>query len=234
MIACVAAPAIVRDVKLLIGNKNYSSWSLRPWLLLSHLEIPFEEEKLSFNDPAFKAKVGRHSPVGKVPVLVDGDVAIWDSLAIVEYVAETFPERGVWPADRSARARARSICAEMHAGFSALRNGLPMNCELRLTGVPFEVQVQRDIARIVASWSDCRSRFGAGGPFLFGAFSAADAYYAPVVRRFLGFDVKLPAVAGAYVATIDALPAMRAWMAAALAEKEFVEMDEPFREPPPR
>ena len=217
-------------MRLLIGNKNYSSWSLRPWLLLSHLEIPFEEEKLSFNDPAFKARVARYSPVGQVPVLVDGDVAIWDSLAILEYVAETFPERGVWPSDRAARARARSICAEMHAGFRALRNAMPMNCGLRFDWVPQDVQVQRDIARIVSSWTDCRARFGAGGPFLFGAFSAADAFYAPVVRRFLGFAVKLPDVAAAYVATMDALPAMRAWVKAGLAEHEFVEEDEPYRE----
>ena len=221
-------------MKLLIGNKNYSSWSLRPWLLLTHLEIPFEEEKLSFNDPAFKARVGRHSPAGMVPVLVDGDVAVWDTLAIVEYVAETFPDRGVWPGDRAARARARSICAEMHSGFGALRNAMPMNCELRFDWVPQDLPVQRDIARVVASWSDCRARFGAGGPFLFGAFSAADAYYAPVVRRFLGFAVKLPDVAAAYVATMDALPAMRAWVTAGLAEHEFVEVDEPYREPPAR
>ena len=221
-------------MKLLIGNKNYSSWSLRPWLLLTHLQIPFEEEKLSFNDPAFKARVGKYSPVGQVPVLVEGDVAIWDSLAIVEYVAETFPDRGVWPADRAARARARSICAEIHAGFNALRDAMPMNCELRVDWAPQDVKVQRDIARIVASWSDCRARFGAGGPFLFGAFSAADAYYAPVVRRFLGFAVKLPEVAAAYVATMDALPAMRTWVTAGLAEHDFVKIDEPYREPPAR
>jgi glutathione S-transferase len=221
-------------MRLLIGNKNYSSWSLRPWLLLTHLGIPFQEEKLSFNDPAFKARVREYSPVGQVPVLVDGDVAVWDTLAIVEYIAETFPDRGVWPADRVARARARSICAEMHSGFGALRNAMPMNCELHLDWVPQDLQVQRDIARILASWSDCRMRFGAGGPFLFGAFSAADAYYAPVVRRFLGFDVEMPDDAVRYVATIDELPAMRAWVTAGLAEHDFVEMDEPYREPPAR
>ncbi len=172
--------------------------------------------------------------MGKVPVLIDGDVAVWDSLAIVEYVAETFPDRGVWPADRAARARARSICAEIHSGFDALRDAMPMNCELRCDWVPQDVKVQRDIARIVASWSDCRARFGGAGPFLFGAFSAADAYYAPVVRRLLGFAVKLPEVAAAYVATMDALPAMRAWVTAGLAEHDFVEMDEPYREPPAR
>jgi len=221
-------------MKLLIGNKNYSSWSLRPWLLLSQLAIPFEEEKLSFNDPAFKARVGRYSPVGKVPVLVDGDVAVWDSLAIVEYLAEKFPERGIWPADRAARARARSICAEIHSGFNALRDALPMNCELRLDWAPRDLAVQRDIARIVESWSDCRARFGADGPFLFGAFSAADAYYAPVVRRFLGFEVELPDGAAKYVATMNELPAMRAWVDAGLAEHDFVKMDEPYREPPNR
>jgi glutathione S-transferase len=217
---------------LILGNKNYSSWSLRPWLLMSHLEIPFEEEKVSFNDPEFKLRVGRYSPVGEVPVLIDGDVVIWDSLAIVEHLAEAFPERGVWPDDRVARARARSVCAEIHAGFGPLRGALPMNCELRLDWVPRDVRVQRNIARVIESWTDCRARFGAGGPFLFGAFSAADAYYAPVVRRFLGFAVELPEVAARYVATIDALPAMRAWMAAALAEHDFVEMDEPYRTPP--
>jgi glutathione S-transferase len=221
-------------MKLLIGNKNYSSWSLRPWLLLTQLGIPFEEEKLSFTQRDFKARVHAHSPVGQVPVLVDADVVVWDSLAIVEYLAERFPDRGVWPADRVARARARSICAEMHAGFTAMRNAMPMNCELRLDWVPPDVGVQRDIARAVASWTDCRARFGAGGPFLFGAFSAADAYYAPVVRRFLGFAVKLPDVAAAYVATIDALPAMRAWVEAGLAEHDFFEEDEPYREPPAR
>jgi glutathione S-transferase len=219
-------------MKLLIGNKNYSSWSLRPWLLLSHLEIPFEEEKLSFNDPEFKLRVGRYSPVGKVPVLIDGEIVVWDSLAIVEYLADKFPESGVWPGDRAARARARSVCAEMHAGFGALRNALPMNCELKVDWVPRDLRVQHDIARIIESWSDCRTRFGAGGPFLFGAFSAADAFYAPVVRRFLAFDVELPEVAAKYVATMDALQAMRAWATAALAEHDFVEMDEPYREPP--
>jgi glutathione S-transferase len=221
-------------MKLLIGNKNYSSWSLRPWLLLSHLEIPFEEEKLSFNDPAFKARVHRYSPVGMVPVLVDEDIAVWDTLAIIEYLAEKFPGRGIWLDDRAARARARSICAKIHSGFNALRDALPMNCELRLESPPRDIRVQRDIARIVESWTDCCARFGAGGPFLFGAFSAADAFYAPVVRRFLGFDVKLPDGAAKYVATMDALPAMRAWVTAGLAEHDFVEVDEPYREPPPR
>jgi glutathione S-transferase len=217
-------------MRLLIGNMNYSSWSMRPWLLLTQLEIPFEAEKISFNDPSFQARVKAVSPVGKVPVLVDGDVVVWDSLAIVEYLAEKFPDRRIWPRDPQARARARSICAEMHAGFGALRDRLPMNCELVLPNVAFDRAVERDIARVVASWTDCRTRFGAEGPFLFGAFSAADAYYAPVVRRFLGFGVTVPEVAGQYLAAVDALPAMRAWMTAALAEQDYVDFDEPYRE----
>jgi len=219
-------------MRLLIGNKNYSSWSMRPWFLLKHLEIPFEEEKLSFNDPEFKARVQRYSPVGKVPVLVDGDLAVWDSLAIAEYVADKFPDRHVWPEVARARARARSACAEMHAGFGQLRERLPMNCELTFPAPPPGVGVHRDIARVVQLWTECRGLFGGGGPFLFGEFSAADAYYAPVVRRFLAFHVELPDVARQYVATMDAQPAMREWMEAALAEHDFVEVDEPYRERP--
>jgi glutathione S-transferase len=221
-------------MKLLIGNKNYSSWSLRPWLLLTGLEIPFEEQKLSFNDPEFKTKVRRYSPVGKVPVLVDDDgTVVWDSLAIVEYVAEKFPDRRVWPQDRQARALARSICAEMHSGFSHLRGRMPMNCELKFQPQVLEVPVRRDIARIVDIWTDCRRHFGGGGPFLFGPFGAADAYFAPVVRRLLEFSVELPEIARAYAAAVDGLPAMRAWVSAGLVEHDFVVEDEPFRDPPP-
>jgi glutathione S-transferase len=221
-------------MKLVTGNKNYSSWSLRSWLLLTHLGVPFEEETLSFNDPTFKARVRRYSPVGKVPVLIDGETIVWDTLAIAEYVAEKLPDRGVWPQDPVARARARSICAEMHAGFGQMRDQMPMNCELRLPWLPADLRVRHDIARIIDMWTDCRARFGAGGPFLFGAFTAADAYFAPVVRRFLGFDVTLPPVVREYVATIDGLPAMRAWMTAALAEHDFFVPDEPYRERPAR
>jgi glutathione S-transferase len=221
-------------MKLLIGNKNYSSWSLRPWLLLKQLGIPFEEEKLSFNDPGFGARVRQVNPAGKVPVLVDGDLAVWDSLAIVEYVAERFPDRGVWPAARDARARARSVCAEMHAGFSALRSQLGMNCELHLPLPVLDRATRRDVARICDLWADC-ARFveGSDGPFLFGHFSAADAYFAPVVRRFVTYDVALPEAARRYVATIDALPSMREWMTEAIAEHDYYAPDEPFREPPP-
>ena len=218
-------------MRLLIGNKNYSSWSLRPWLLLKQLRIPFDEEKLSFNDPSFHARARAVSPTGKVPVLVDGELAVWDSLAIVEYVAEKFPDRGVWPAARPARARARSVCAEMHAGFTALRSRLGMNCELHLPLAVLDLATRRDIDRICDIWADC-AHFASGsdGPFLFGDFSAADAYFAPVVRRFVTYDVALPAAACRYVATIDALPSMKEWLAAARAENDFYPPDEPFRE----
>ena len=217
-------------MRLLIGNKNYSSWSLRPWLLLKQLGIPFDEEKLSFNDPEFKARVLAVNPAGHLPVLVDGDLAVWDSLAIVEYIAEKFPDRGVWPPSREARARARSVCAEMHAGFGALRSRLGMNCELHLPMAVLDLATRKDVARICDIWEDC-AHFanGASGPFLFGAFSAADAYFAPVVRRFISYDVALPAAACLYVKTIDALPAMKEWVAAARAENDFFQEDEPYR-----
>ena len=216
-------------MKLIVGNKNYSSWSLRPWLLMTHAEIPFEEIVLSFNDPNFKARVGQYSPAGKVPVLVDSDLVVWDTLAIVEYLAEKFPQRNIWPKHTAARAHARSICAEMHSNFAAMRAAMPMNCELKLKWMPLDHAVQRDVARVLSIWSACRTQFGKTGRFLFGDFTAADAYYAPVVRRFLGFDVELPELCAEYVATIDALPAMRKWVEAALREHDFLEIDEPYR-----
>jgi glutathione S-transferase len=218
-------------MKLIIANKNYSSWSLRPWLLLKQLRIPFDEEKLSFNDPSFKARVRAVSPTGLVPVLLDGELAVWDSLAIVEYLAEKFPDRGVWPAARAARARARSVCAEMHSCFRALRSRLPMNCELDLPMPVLDLETRRDVDRICDLWADC-AHFadGAGGPFLFGDFSAADAYFAPVVRRFISYEIGLPEAARRYVATMDALPAMKEWVAAARAEADFCQFEEPYRD----
>jgi glutathione S-transferase len=218
-------------MRLVIANKNYSSWSLRPWLLLKQLDIPFEEEKLSFNDPEFKARVLAVSPVGKVPVLIDGELVVWDSLAIVEYLADKFPDRGVWPASRDARARARSLCAEMHCGFPALRRTLQMNCELHMPTPVLDLATRRDVERICDLWADC-AHFASGviGPFLFGGFSAADAYFAPVVRRFITYDVGLPAPARRYVETIDALPAMKEWVAAARAEDDFCQSEEPYRD----
>lgn len=216
-------------LKLVIANKNYSSWSLRPWLVLTHAQIPFEEQKVSFNAPDFKSHTG---PAGKVPLLVDGDLQIWDSLSIVEYLAEKFPDRKLWPSDRAARAVARSICAEFHAGFSALRNRLASNMSVRLPGLLWDVDVQADIDRICALWRDARARFGAAGPFLFGDFSIADAYYAPVTRRFVTYEVRLPEDAARYVETIGALPAMQAWLASAATENDFFVPDEPYRRHP--
>jgi glutathione S-transferase len=217
-------------MKLVIGNKNYSSWSLRPWLLLRQAGLPFEEELISFNAPDFKARVLRYSPSGKVPVLIDGDLAVWDSLAIAEYVAERFPEKRLWPEAREARARARSISAEMHSGFQDLRSRMTMNCSLRVTNVLFDKKVRREQARLVEIWREARERFGAGGPFLFGHFTVADAFFAPVTIRFTAYGVQLPPVAQQYVETIQALPAMQEWMAAGRAERDYVDHDEPYRE----
>jgi glutathione S-transferase len=219
-------------MKLVIGNKNYSSWSLRPWLLIKHLGLPFEEEKLSFTSPTFKARALELSPAGRVPVLVDGDIVVWDSLAIIEYVAERFPDRGVWPLEPAARARARSICAEMHSSFTALRNRLGMNCELHVPMPVLDLATRKDIARICDIWADC-AHFAPDGPFLFGAFSAADAYFAPVVLRFLGYDVAVPEAARLYIATMERLPALKEWVAEARTEHDFYADDEPYRDHPP-
>jgi glutathione S-transferase len=217
-------------MKLVIGNKNYSSWSLRPWLLLRQAGIAFEEERVSFLDPQFQARVRRYSPTGKVPVLIDGDTVVWDSLAICEYVAELQP--ALWPAARAERAQARAICAEMHSGFGAMRSAFPMNVCARLPGRGWSVAVEKDVDRIAAIWSGLRARHAAAGPFLFGRFSVADAYYAPVVWRFVTHAPPLPAAARDYMASMQALPAMQAWAQAAAEENEFVPEDEPYRSAP--
>lgn len=219
-------------MKLVIGNKNYSSWSLRPWLLLTQAGIPFEEINVRLFHEGFAAEIARYSPAGKVPVLVDGDVTVWDSLAICEYVAERFPERQLWPADRAARAYARAICAEMHSGFGDLRSQMPMNVTAVLPGMGWNVAVQRDVDRIARIWTDARERHGAGGPFLFGQFSIADAFYAPVVSRFATYGVHLPDAAKPYADFILSLPSMQQWVEAARAERDFVAADEPYRTAP--
>jgi glutathione S-transferase len=219
-------------MKLIIGNKNYSSWSLRPWLLLKQAGIPFEEEQLSFGSPDFQTRVRRHSPAGRVPVLIDGDLAIWDSMAIAEYVAEKFPDKGLWPDATPARALARSICAEMHAGFGELRSRMTMNCQFTAKNVLFDVKVRREAARLIAIWEDARQRYGAAGPFLFGRFTIADATFAPVTIRFASYGVELPPVARQYQETMQALPALQQWITAARAETEFYPPDEPYREQP--
>jgi glutathione S-transferase len=214
---------------LVIGNRNYSSWSLRPWLLMRHLGIPFRERVLPLFGDAFRTEIAKVSPAGRVPVLLDGDFAVWDTLAIVEYLAERFPALSVWPEDARARARARSVCAEMHSGFGHLRGQMPVNIEARLPGRGWNVQVQADVDRIVGMWSELRAQHAAAGPFLFGRFSAADAFYAPVVSRFETYAVDTPAPCDAYRRTILALPAMREWTEAALAERTFLAEDEPYR-----
>jgi glutathione S-transferase len=203
---------------LLIGNKNYSSWSLRPWLAMKVAGIAFEETVISLDAPDFKSRVTAVSGAGKVPVLVDGGISVWESLAILEYLAEKFPTSGLWPRDARARAHARAAASEMHGGFGALRNQLPMNVRRPVKAHAVEDDAKRDIARIDALWSGCRARFGNEGPFLYGAFGAADAMYAPMVWRFHTYAVEVSAVAGAYMRNVMELPAWNEWREAALRE----------------
>jgi glutathione S-transferase len=203
---------------LLIGNKNYSSWSLRPWIAMRVAGIEFEETVIPLYEPGSRERVLPISPTGKVPALVHGSVQIWESIAILEYLAERFPHAGLWPADARARAHARAIAAEMHAGFAALRRYYPMN--MRRVPKPRETieEVEREVRRIDALWTDCRERFGAGGPFLFGRFGAADAMYAPVVSRFHTYAVEVGEPASRYVAAVMALPVWAEWEGAAKQE----------------
>ena len=213
-------------MKLVIGNKNYSSWSLRPWLALQVACIPFEEQRIALEQPDTRDRLLAVSPSGRVPVLVDGDAVIWDSLAICEWLAERHPEARLWPADPLLRARARSISAEMHGGFQGLRSAMPMNCRSRLPDRGQTVEAIIDIARILEIWTDALET--SGGPFLFGPFTIADAMYAPVASRFVTYAVALPEACAAYVERLQALPAMQAWNAAAAAETEWVAADEPY------
>lgn len=207
---------------LVIGNKNYSSWSLRPWLVLRMAGLDFEEVRVPLYQPDSRDQILHHSPAGKVPILRDGDLTVWDSLAICEYVAELVPRAGLWPDDGAARARARSISAEMHAGFAPLRAAMPMNVRVqRATLVtPPSADVRADVARIVAIFEECRERDGAGGAFLFGRFTIADAMFAPVVTRLRSYSVALPPRAQAYADAILALAPLREWITAGVAEPE--------------
>ncbi len=202
--------------QLVIGNKNLSSWSLRPWLALTKSGLPFEEIAVRLDQPETRTSLQKYSPAGKVPVLIEDGVAIWDSLAIIEFIAESAPS--LWPAERMQRALARSLAAEMHSGFAALRSKMPMN--IKATGLQAEMnpEVERDIARIQTIWEDCRTRFGAGGPWLFGTFTAADAMFAPVVTRFRTYGVVVSPVVQAYMDTVWNDPDMQRWVAAARAE----------------
>jgi glutathione S-transferase len=211
-------------LQLVIGNKNYSSWSMRPWLAMRASNIVFEEIFVPlYTGKADKERILSFSRSGKVPVLVDGDVTVWDSLAIVEYVAERFPEARLWPDDRARRAHARSISAEMHSGFLALRNECGMNLHRPVRAIPLSEDARANIARIEQIWTECRARYGEFGPYLFGAFSAADAMYAPVVTRFRTYAIELGQEAQAYIETMTALPAFQEWTRAALAETLRIE-----------
>ena len=213
-------------LKLIIGNKNYSSWSMRPWIGMKVAGVPFEEQVISLDAPDFKQVVGAVSGTGKVPVLIDGPVSVWESLAILEYVAEKFPAAGLWPADAGARALARAVSSEMHAGFQPLRKHLPMNLWRPVMKRELTPEAQANVRRIEAMWADCRARYGKGGPFLFGGFGAADAMYAPVVARLHTYDVAVSGETRAYMEAVMALPAWREWYAAALQETWVLAEDE--------
>ena len=223
-------------MKLYIGNKNYSSWSMRPWVLLKQAGIPFEEIKLRFDafspESKFKTELARISPAGRVPVLVDGDLTVWDTLAIAEYLAERFPDKQLWPKDAKARARARSVCAEMHSGFGALRSHFPMNIEAELPeagarALAEQAGVRDDLARLLDMWSTLLDAHG--GPLLFGEFSIADAFFAPVVMRLNTYQPPLPAAIKAYAERVTALPGVQAWIKEALDEHDFRDFEEPYR-----
>jgi glutathione S-transferase len=215
------------SLRLVIGNKNYSSWSLRPWIAMTVAGISFEEEVVPLHTPAFKQRVGVLSPTGKVPVLIDGDVRVWESLAILEYLHERFPQAKLWSGDAQARAHARAVAHEMHSGFVPLRRACPMNLWRPVTTPALSADVQANVARIDAMWTDCRARFGAGGPFLFGAFGAADAMYAPVVSRLHTYGVAVGPQSRAYMDAVRSLPAWRIWHDAATQEPWVLPHDEP-------
>lgn len=223
-------------LKLFIGNKNYSSWSMRPWVLMRQAEIPFVDVLVRFDSfdagSQFKQTLSGLTPTGKVPLLVDGELAIWDTLAIAEYLAEQFPQLQLWPQDAAARARARSVCAEMHAGFNALRSHCPQNIEAALPEVGALIwrdqpAVRADVARLVEMWRGLLSRHG--GPLLFGRFTIADAYFAPVCMRFKTYALPLPADIASYVERVAALPGVADWVTQARAEHDFCAFEEPYR-----
>ena len=215
-------------MKLVIGNKNYSSWSFRPWIAMTALGIPFEEILIPFGtplgNPDFRARVAAYTPTGLVPVLIDDDVHVWETLAIMEYLAEKFPDKHLWPADVKARAQARAISSEMHAGFGALRSECPVNLRRPIRERALPEAARANVARVDAMWSDCRAKYG--GPFLFGKFCAADAMYAPMVARLNTYGQKVSREALGYMETMMALPAWAEWRAGALKETWIVPEDE--------
>lgn len=223
-------------MQLYIGNKNYSSWSMRPWVLLRQAGIAFDEVMVRFDSfeaqSEFKRSLATLTPTGKVPLLVDDGLAVWDTLAIAEYLADKFPALGLWPRDARQRARARSTCAEMHSGFGALRSACPMNIEASLPDIGALIwrdkpAVRSDVERIVHMWRGLLREHG--GPMLFGDFSVADAYYAPVCMRFITYALPLPDAIRAYVDRVRDLPGVQAWITDALAEQDFLDFEEPYR-----
>jgi glutathione S-transferase len=214
---------MAHDLHLIIANKAYSSWSMRPWIAMKANGLDFQETVICLGQPETAAEIAKYSAGGKVPVLRHGAVMVWESLAIIEYLADTFPGPGWWPADPAARAMARSISAEMHSSFTNVRSTMPMNVRRHIQGRARSPAVDADIVRICDLWRNARAQFGAGGPFLFGAFSLADAMYAPVVTRFKTYDVKLGRDAQAYCDAILAHPAVRQWYADAAQEAWVIE-----------
>lgn len=207
---------------LIIGNKNYSSWSLRPWLVMKYAGLEFEEIRIPLDRPETRDRLLSYSPTGRVPVLQHGNLTIWESLAICEYIAEFVPAAHLYPSDLEARAIARAISCEMHAGFAKLRTHLPMDCRARRSDLEVAPDVQADIDRVTAIWRECRQRFGSTGELLFGSFSIADAMYAPVVSRFITYGIPLDPICQAYAQALWALPAMQEWLIAAAAEVESI------------
>jgi glutathione S-transferase len=210
------------QLTLVIGNKNYSSWSLRPWLLMKQLELEFEEIIIPLYTSEATSQLQRYSPSKKVPVLLHNNITVWESLAICEYLAETFPYLPCWPENKTARALARSISTEMHSGFQVLRQNMPMNCRNRYPGKGLALGVEKDISRITDIWKECKQKFGTNGNFLFGDFTIADAMFAPVALRFITYNVKLDPISQNYVESILALPAIQNWITDAKSETEVI------------
>lgn len=206
------------QLNLVIGNKNYSSWSLRPWMALTMARIPFEETLIQLDHPQTRKRISEHSPSGRVPVLHHGKLTVWESTAILEYLAEIFPEKRLWPDGKAARAAARAAAHEMHCGFAELRNACPMNLRRRRRGVSLSEAVKADIARIDALWRHCRKTYGKKGKFLFGAFGNVDAMFAPVVTRFDTYDIKVSSESRTYMEAVLTTGAFQAWRTAAVAE----------------
>jgi glutathione S-transferase len=210
------------QLTLVIGNKNYSSWSLRPWLLMKQLGLEFTEIRIPLYTPESLSQLQQYSPSGKVPVLLHDNLIVWDSLAICEYVAETFPHLSCWPENKAARVFARSISAEMHSGFQNLRQNMSMNCRTKYPGKGLVSGVQQDIDRITSIWQECRRNFGEHGKFLFGNFTIADAMFAPVALRFVTYDVQIDSISRDYVESILSLPGIQEWITAAKGETEVI------------